>query len=619
MPKSIFSQKTEEDELSFDLANVLLECGKMPYGENIYGNINYCTLPEAYPWQFNGNRAKVAICIEELSELPLGEDILGNIKHDYLTNDNLSENGLAVVDAETFAFARPKELESLSARKVNSANNSQLFFDINTVVSEVALQPEGQSISSNVQHTPLVEIVASQKIDVRAAILNIQNRSGVTVKSLHDGTGIIEKNSGAKAFSNIADDLSKILKFMVYNRVLYFWTGNVWVSPDDTYFITLVREYLPDEQLLSYLSTKSYDELYKKLITDPCLQVSEDEVDRKKHLIACNDGVIDTITDQILKPNPSYFIFTYSNISIYEVGCGKGEVFESFICNCTGGNQRIRQLILEMIGVILSGYTPKVLFLLLGDKNTGKTQFTQFLRLLIGEKNSESVQSLNEFSERWTTGRLPGKKLCICPDVPKETIKAQAIASIKQLVGGDLVSADQKYKAPFSFVNEAKLVFASNHKLQISEVESEGAFLDRIITIPFNNSIPKEKVIPDICNLLIHEKGYIVEKSIEALKYLQSRNFVFTDLEISNFYEDSQSITDSIITFCEENCIFSPNLESATCELYDAYFDFCSELGMQAEKIAVFARTLSKYYSNLERTRKANNSDRRGFRGIALK
>lgn len=569
--------------------------------------------------------------IQEFSRMPEGKRIKGNILHHHLPEEHyaLQEGNMGEFIKDFLAhplgdkvFTIPKVARSYLNKEdwPNAGTSSQDTLDICSFVDEISTKSEGHSISSNIQHISFVEPTPSKTLlDIRKVVADIQNTTNVEAKSLYDKTGEIQKHKGAKAYNDIAVTLSRILKFMVYRKMLCSWNRNVWVVLEPASFITLVRQSLQDEPLLGYLSTKNYEEIFKLILTDPHLQVLDDEVKRPSHIIAFNDGVIDSMTSERMLPNPKYFCFAYINMSIKDVGRGEGVVFEKFIDNCTGGDMKIRQRILEMIGLIISGYMLKVIFLILGPKNTGKSQFILLLRLLVGEMNCESLKSLNDFSDRWTTGRLLGKKLCICPDVPKEVINAESIATIKQLCGGDLVYGDQKYKIQFSYINEAKLVFASNHILRIADAEDEEAFIDRIVTIPFNNSISRDQMIPDLSYLLFQERGYIVEQAIEALQDLQRRNFVFTEIDTPVFYEDTLSISDSIASFCEEECIFSPETECTTYELYKAYHGFCCETGQQAVALTVFSRNISNKYPDLEHLRKVKGAPQRGLRGITLK
>lgn len=578
------------DRKNISLSSQITELRRTPDGTSIIGNIRHYPLSEEHYTPQKGNIGEL---IKEFSEFPFGDDV----------------------------FSIPKIAKPSLDKKdwTTSGTSSHNTLDISTFVDQTSTKYDGQTIPSNIQHISLIEPSPSNVLlDIHKVVADIQNSTSMEA-TLRDKTGIIQKNMVAKAYNDIAATLSHILKFMIYRKMLCSWNRNVWCVLEPTSFITLVRQNLPDEPLLNHFSTKNYEEIFKLILTDPNLQVSDDEVKRPSHLITFNDGVIDILTGQRMLPDPKYFCFAYINMSIKDVGRGKGIIFERFIDNCTGGDRKIRQRILEMIGLVISGYMLKVIFLILGPKNTGKSQFILLLRLLVGEMNCESLKSLNDFSDRWTTGRLLGKKLCICPDVPKETINAQSLATIKQLCGGDLVYGDQKYKIQFSYINEAKLVFASNHKLKIADADDEEAFIDRIVTIPFNNTIPRDQMIPDLFYLLFQERGYIVEQAIVALQDLQRRNFIFTEIDTPAFFEDTSSVSDCIIDFCKEECIFSPDSECTTHELYKSYYDYCCEIGQQAEAFAVFARTISNRFPELERLRKANGIQQRGFRGITLR
>ena len=50
------------------------------------------------------------------------------------------------------------------------------------------------------------------------------------------------------------------------------------------------------------------------------------------------------------------------------------------------------------------GKQVKYFYVLLGESNTGKTQFGRFLEELVGRENVESVRGVHDFANQWTVG-----------------------------------------------------------------------------------------------------------------------------------------------------------------------------------------------------------------------
>ncbi len=230
---------------------------------------------------------------------------------------------------------------------------------------------------------------------------------------------------------------------------------------------------------------------------------------------------------------------------------------------------------MEILGCIISGFNPKVFFVFWGPKNTGKSEFANFCKLLIGEEFCLGIKGPNAFAERWTTGSLFGKKLCVAPDISNSIINSEAVATLKSVTGNDWIGGEYKYKQPFSFKNEASILFCSNHKLQISSPDE--AFFDRLIYLPFQNSVSKEDRISNLAEKLFEERGYIVCEAIKALQHLIKRNFIFTKVNLPDENTLMLAENNSIEEFITEKCIENKNDFIAFSYIYTTYCVFCNE------------------------------------------
>ncbi|MDR0905412.1 MAG: DUF5906 domain-containing protein, partial [Oscillospiraceae bacterium] len=263
------------------------------------------------------------------------------------------------------------------------------------------------------------------------------------------------------------------------------------------------------------------------------------------------------------------------------------------------------------IGVVISGYNPKKFFVLLGAKNSGKSQFLILLSLFVGVICTMSVNDVNDFgSNKFLAGELVGKKLCICADLPRNILSDKALAILKQLTGGDMLQGERKYRDPFFFHNEASLVIGANHA--ISHSHYDDAFDSRMITVPFLRSVPQSEQIPNISARLIEEAGYIIFHACEALRELVGRNFEFTVVDADYWTNDTIIGGDLIADFIEAECVLDTEANTSTRELFERFGEFCG--GTSSMPVTIFARKLSQVYG-FETWR---TNEKRGFRGIRL-
>lgn len=415
--------------------------------------------------------------------------------------------------------------------------------------------------------------------------------------------------------SNLAQAAVKTLPLIMLAGQLYYHAGSVWEPMDRSAFVLAYEEDPRIKAALQGINLRGLSDLYERVRLQSSIQRDLDDVKMPPDLIPCRDGVFDLAEMHPRKIRPDDYFFSCCNIGAEEIGKGTGAQFERFIASVSDGRPAIRQQILELIGVVISGYRPKNFFLLLGPRDTGKSQLMNLLRTLVGDRCTQSISNPNELSGQWMSGSLVGKRLCYCPDAARVTLSQKSAAALKQLTGGDLIQANVKYKQPFTFRNESTIVFVSNHPLTMPWDE---ALESRLITIPFFNSIPRERQIPNFSELLYRERGYIVGEAIRALKALVNRGFMFScsgDVPPYAHEQNFGSAADQVSEFVEQCCRFDSESKEYTDTLYTAFCEFLSESGGSSLSRETFSKELSGLFQELEPFR---TSRQRGYRGIRL-
>ena len=420
----------------------------------------------------------------------------------------------------------------------------------------------------------------------------------------------------AAVTSDLAQAAAGTLPLMVCRKQLYLQAGTVWTPLDKADFILAYQQDPRIRNALHSFSGHGLNDLYKKVLIQPSIQRDIKDVQMPPSLIPCRDGVFDIETMRAREVRPDDYFFSCCDVPVEEIGKGSGEQFETFIASVSEGNPAVRQQVLEMIGTAISGYRPKNFFLLIGPKDTGKSQIMNLLRALIGSQYTMSLSEPNQLASDFISGSLIGRRLCYCPDAARVNFSQKSAAVLKQLTGGDLMQANVKYKQSFTFINEATVIFVSNFPLQLPR---DSALEERLITIPFTTSIPKERQVPNFSRLLYEERGYIVGAAIEALKDLADRHFQFTRADSVTqvpTYTFGGSIMEQIARFVEERCQLDPDGKEYSDTLYQAFCAFSEESGGGSLSREVFSRNLKSIVKGLG---PLHTSRARGYRGIRLR
>jgi len=370
-----------------------------------------------------------------------------------------------------------------------------------------------------------------------------------------------------------------------------------------------------------YLTMREYTEIYNLLLINQSAQ--RDKFVTPEHSLNLMDGRLDLSDMQVYPHNreDGYFncLPLYSDDILNPV---YGSTFEQFMED----NPLIRQQILEMIGVALTGRQVKAFYVLMGDTNSGKSQLIRFLLELLEHKNVMSFSAPSELNRQFALANAKNKRAMICSDIPDEVIPAGAISKIKQMCSGiDPVTVEAKYKDQITIYQKPLVIMGSNHPIKIPNVAKEEAFMKRMITVPFGESIPPERQIPDIYKLLLDEAGYILAQVCEAYRGLIQNGFKLTRAQYIPEKYDTREGRDSIAdveAFVKKCCEASPEGKVSTDELYQIYEYEAFNFGWGSLNKIEFSRALSQVLSGFEGVfplKRIDGKDVRGHKGIRLK
>lgn len=226
------------------------------------------------------------------------------------------------------------------------------------------------------------------------------------------------------------------------------------------------------------------------------------------------------------------------------------------------------------------------LVLCIGDGGNGKSTLLELLRAFLGSQNCSHLSLQQIEAQRFALASLYGKLANIHADIPSKPLKYTGW--LKMLTGGDTISAEKKFKEPFSFVNHAKLIFSTNKPPKVID-EDSFAFWRRWILINFPN-----KFVGDNADKLIlakmttrDELSGLLNVALQGLdRLLRSGDFSYL-ASADEVAEQYRKESDPIYAFIEDMC--EPDLEGWVSKdnLYQAFAAYCdnqhiSKLGKES-------------------------------------
>jgi len=189
-------------------------------------------------------------------------------------------------------------------------------------------------------------------------------------------------------------------------------------------------------------------------------------------LLAVQNGVLDLRTGHFRAALPEDYISRVAGVR-YEKNA-RCPTFKAFMQRIFDGDSEMVCYLQRAIGYTLTGSTDEqVLFLLYGDGSNGKTTLCEdVLQALLGEY--AQVAAIDTFLERRgdrnstsDLARLDGARLVLTSE--SDANRRLGAGIVKQITGGDRVTARFQYGNEFTYSPRFKLWMMTNHRPQIPD------------------------------------------------------------------------------------------------------------------------------------------------------
>jgi len=275
-------------------------------------------------------------------------------------------------------------------------------------------------------------------------------------------------------------------------------------------------------------------------------------------------------------------------------------------------------LIKEMIGYCLyHDYTYQNWFLLHGEGENGKSKLLSLIGKFLGEKNISSI-GLQDLNQRFAPVNLYAKSANVVADLSDADLKRTA--RLKQLTGGDLITAEPKFKDAFTYYNFAKLIYSCN-KVPLTEDKSR-AFFRRVIFVPFPNTFVIGKNADEhIMDKLTtkEELSGLLNVAIDGLKQITGNGGFTGYLTPEENEELYERASNPVYAFFYDCCEVDIEKYAVKMELYDAFCEYCKEKKIVPFSEKKFIQEI-KLLVRLEESRISIGKQRvRVWKGITIK
>jgi len=339
--------------------------------------------------------------------------------------------------------------------------------------------------------------------------------------------------------------------------------------------------------------------LLSQVQSEPSVPVTPDELDSNTFFLTVRNGTLNLRTGQLL-PHRRFDLIT--KLAPVEFNSNATcPIWETFLKTIMAGKVGLISFLRRAVGYSLTGDTSeRAMFIMYGSGANGKSTTLETLRTLLGDyatrTPTETLLAKRENSIPNDVAKLKGARFVSASET--EEGKRLAEAQIKDLTGGDTISARFMRAEWFDFKPECKVWLSTNHKPVVRGTDR--AIWDRLKLIPFDVRIPESQQDKKLLAKLQSELPGILAWAVRGCLEWQSEGLGVPD-EVKSATEAYRSEMDVLAAFISDCCTLDTNLYAQATTLYQAYKRWCEDNGERPKSQRFFGANLAE--RNFDRRR----------------
>ena len=312
------------------------------------------------------------------------------------------------------------------------------------------------------------------------------------------------------------------------------------------------------------------------------------QFDQDKTLLNTVNGYID-LTSGILKDHDIKKMFSHQTSVEYtdKIDCPE---WDEFLNQIFAGDQELIRYIQKAVGYSATGsIKEQVMFILYGNGRNGKSIFIDTISDILGTyAKSMQADSImvrqNKSGANSDIARLESARL-VTSSEPNEGVRLDE-ELVKQLTGGDKVTARYLYGKEFEFKPQFKLWLATNHKPIIRGTDD--GIWRRLMLVPFKVKIPDGQVDKNLKDKLKRESVGILNWIVEG-SLLWQREGLNPPISVTRASRQYREEMDVISLFVDDCCEVGDSYRAPAGELFKKYQSWAkdnSEYSMSKQKFS---------------------------------
>lgn len=332
------------------------------------------------------------------------------------------------------------------------------------------------------------------------------------------------------------------------------------------------------------------------------LVVRPEDLDSDDFFLNTPSGVVDIRDKSLLEHAPGRYQSKITTTKYRpNATCPK---WMEFLRWAMRGDENLVGFLQRAVGYSFTGSSKEqVFFVCFGQGGNGKSTFmTTLLEIANTYARTCSFSMFLSGDQQKDTG--PNEELLALKDIrlaaasEPELGRALRENMIKQVTGGEPMTARPLWGKPVVFVPKFSLWFSCNHRPAIRG--GDDGIWRRVTLIPWEAKITPENKDVDLARKLVAEEEGILRWVVDGANQWYHQGLQVPDAvrAATNEYRGDMDV---LGTFVKECCMLGPTYGIASRALYRAYEEWCSRDGLQAIKQKTFSIRLKEMGFRLNR------------------
>ena len=418
-----------------------------------------------------------------------------------------------------------------------------------------------------------------------------------------DATNLTDLGNAQRLVADHGDDI----RYCPVWKSWLVWDGLRWRRDDDGELVrraaTTVRRMfeaawgLPDKERkkaaawsMRSESAARIEAMIKLARAWPGVPIVPDKLDADPWLLNCQNGAIDLRTGELLEHDRDHFCTKLTPID-YDPDA-ECPVFEAFLERIFAEVVAIIDFLQRALGYSITGSTAEQCFFINhGGGANGKSTLLSIILNVLGEYSQSAAADLlltrSSGGARNDVARLHGARFVCVSEIAANRKLAEGL--LKEITGGDAVTARFLFQEEFDFHPVAKLWIGTNHLPKIQGIDD--GIWRRIRLVPFEVTIPENERDGGLPQKLQAEAEGILAWLVQGCLDWQAEglNPPSKVTMATNAYRRAEDI---LTDFLDEHTERDPFAETPIADLFSRYVDWAEEAHVKVMSKIAFGREL---------------------------